>query len=64
MNLDDLDYFSLTDMSNDEAIELLRQIRLSRRMPKKHKAKPKKKKKSLSVTPAQAAKILELLGGN
>lgn len=64
MNLDDLNYLSLTEMSNDEAIELLRQIRFSRRMPVKKRKSKSKKKKTLSITPAQASKILELLGGN
>jgi len=34
-NLDDLGFKSVTEMSNDEALELLRQIRLSRRTPVK-----------------------------
>jgi len=38
--IEDLNYKSISDMSSDEAIELLRQIRLSRRTPIK---KPKKK---------------------
>ena len=37
-NLESLNYESISDMSQDEAIELLRQIRLSRRTPVK---KPK-----------------------
>jgi len=59
---------SLADLSQDEAIELLRTIRLSRRTTK---AKPKKSsskkptgaKKKGELTALQAKKLLELLGG-
>ena len=54
-NLDSLGYNSISDMSTDEAIELLRQIRLSRRTPKK-----KFKQKTTSKTVAKkAAKHLD-----
>jgi len=63
-NLDDLNYTSLSEMSVDEALELLRQIRLSRRIPvKKSRKKPQKKTKELNISSQQAAKILEILGG-
>ena len=64
-NLDDLDYESITDMPTDEAIELLRQLRLSRRIPvKKTKSTSKKKAKALPpVDPNQAAEILKILKG-
>lgn len=64
-DLDDLDYTSITDMNNDEAIELLRQIRLSRRIPLKPKTTStrKKKKTTQSVDAIQAAELLKILGG-
>ena len=65
-NLDDLNYTSLSEMSVDEALELLRQIRLSRRIPvkKPRKTTSKRKEKKLSLSSEQAAKLLEILGGN
>jgi hypothetical protein len=65
--IDDLPMQSLTNMSQDEAFELLRQIRLSRRTSKKkvsttRKAKPKALAPS-EMSPEQAAKLLKLLGG-
>lgn len=63
-DLDDLNYKSITDMDTDEALELLRQIRLSRRVPvKKSKTTNKKKKAEPKISADQAAKLLELLGG-
>lgn len=65
-DLEDLGYESIADMNTDEAIELLRQIRLNRRTPTK-KSKPsstKTKKQSTSnVNADQAAELLKLLGG-
>ena len=70
VTLEDLPNKSIIDMSEDEGIELIRQIRLSRRTPKastkKHKAKSAaatKKKKQPALTSAQAKRILELLEG-
>ena len=67
-NLDDLGYESILDMSQDEALERLRQIRLARRTPTKPpKAVTVKKQqaKSISnVTSDQAAELLRLLGGS
>ena len=65
-NLDDLNYTSLSEMSVDEALELLRQIRLSRRIPvkKPRKTTSKKKEKKLSLSSEQAAKLPEISGGN
>jgi hypothetical protein len=67
-DLDSLGFTSIIDMSNDEAIDTLRQIRLSRRVPDK---KPKKetlkqttKKVTAAVSPEVAAELLKLLGGN
>jgi hypothetical protein len=68
-DLEDLNYQGLTDLSNDEAIELLRQIRLSRRTPIKQQVKkttPKQQRKAKqapNVTPEQAAELLKILGG-
>ena len=65
-DLDDLDAPKFTDMSTDEAIELLRQIRLSRRMPdKKVSAKPrvtKPKLKTSDIDPTDALELLRILG--
>ncbi len=58
---------SLTDLDTDEAIEMLRQIRLSRRTQKKPKKKSAAKKTTKAnkkdLTAAQAKKLLEILGG-
>jgi hypothetical protein len=64
-DLNDLDYPSLTDMNQDEAIELLRQIRLKRRTPEKTtrtitKAKQPKVKET-DLAPDLAASLLALL---
>lgn len=67
-NLDDLGYDSILDMTQDEALERLRQIRLARRIPSKlPKAVVEKKqqaKKVTDVTSDQAAQLLRLLGGS
>ena len=57
--IDDLDIKSILDMSSDEAIEHLRQIRLSRRTPIKRTA-PKKAEK-LDISAVDAAELLKLL---
>ena len=64
-DIDDLGYTSITEMGNDDAIELLRQIRLSRRIPTKKVTKTtrKKAKAAPELSAEQAAKLLELLGG-
>ena len=64
-NLDDLGKESITEMSTDDAIELLRQTRLSRRTPVKStkKSATKKPKKAPDVSPAMAANLLKILGG-
>ena len=67
-DIDDLYPKSLTDMSTDEQLELIRQIRLGRRIPvkpTKQKAIAKKKaaKKPPVVTANQAAELLKILGG-
>jgi len=68
-DLNSLNYKSIIDMNNDEAIDLLRQIRLSRRIPdKKPKAakettKQTTKKISAMLDSKMAAKLLNLLGG-
>jgi hypothetical protein len=67
-DLESLGYSSIIDMSNDEAIDTLRQIRLSRRIPDK---KPKTAKESTkqttkrvvaAVDSSMAAELLKLLG--
>lgn len=68
-DLESLKYLSIIDMSNDEAIDTLRQIRLSRRVPdKKPKAakettKQTTKRVTGAVDSAMAAELLKLLGG-
>ena len=64
--IEDLDFTSLTDMSTDEAIEHLRQIRLSRRTPVKPKKTTKKtakaaKKETPNLNSEQAKKLLKLI---
>jgi len=66
--LEDLQSRPLSDLSTDEAIELLRMIRLSRRTQKKPQKKKASKstranKKPEQMTPAMAKKLLELIGG-
>ena len=67
-NLDDLGRESITEVSQDEGIELLRQIRLSRRTPTKKVStrKPSTKqrhKKPPDVSAEQAAALLKILTG-
>lgn len=63
-DLDDLGYTSISDMSQDEAIELLRQIRLSRRVPvKTTKKSTSSKRKAPQVSAEQAAELLKILTG-
>lgn len=58
---------SFSELSQEEALEMLRQIRLSRRTPKKkvRKAIAKKstKAKKETLTPEQAKELLKILGG-
>jgi hypothetical protein len=64
-DLDDLGFTSISDMSTDESIELLRQIRLSRRVPvKTTKSTTSKKPKPANVSADQAAELLKLLTGD
>ena len=71
-NLEDLNYTSISDMSTDEALEHLRLIRLSRRMPlKKTKSKSVRKteKRIPKIDPQtmnadQIAELLKTLGGS
>ena len=67
-DLDDLEYVSISDMSPDEAIEHLRQLRLSRRIPvkrpaKKTSTKATKSRKAPDVSAEQAADLLKILTG-
>ena len=63
--IEDLKIPSITEMSPDEAIEYLRQLRLSRRIPvKKKTTTTKTKNKPLpKLSQAQAVDLLRLLGG-
>ena len=68
-NLESLDYTSISNMSVDEALEHLRQIRLSRRIPlKKTKTTRKTTKKkqtkvsSSSMTAEEIEELLKILG--
>ena len=61
-DLDDLGFTSISEMSNDEALETLRQIRLSRRVPVKTRTIRKVEKASVSAD--QAAELLKLLTGD
>ena len=65
--IEDLNFESFVDKSQDEAIEHLRQIRLSRRIPLKPKSSVKKKAKASSkampkLSAEQAKKLLEMIG--
>ena len=65
-DLNDLNIPSITDMSSDEAIEHLRQLRLSRRTPNKKKSaatkgKIKQAKTAKKITSDQAKELLKLL---
>ena len=68
--IEDLSQKSISEMSTDEAIELLRTIRLSRRVQKasskkytKKYTKKEAKVKSSDLNKIQAQKLLKLLGG-
>lgn len=64
-DLEDLPIVSITDMTNDEQLELLRQIRLSRRTPTKQvKVTTKSTYKVIpEVSADQAAELLKMLKG-
>lgn len=66
-DLDDLGFTSISDMSTDEALETLRQIRLSRRTPKKSSKKKTSKRVTAKAAPTvdadTAAELLKILGG-
>lgn len=64
-NLDDLPIPSITEMSTDEVIEMLRQVRLSRRIPvkKTKKTTAKKSKTASKVNSDQASELLKILTG-
>jgi len=61
-NLDDLNYESISEMTTDDAIERLRQIRLSRRIAVR-KVTNKKQKVAPDVNAADAAELLRILEG-
>ena len=60
-DLDDLKYISISEMQTDEALEVLRQIRLNRRIPTKVTKTRAKAEPKVSVD--QAAELLRILGG-
>ena len=68
--LEDLPTKSISEMSTDEAIEYLRQIRLSRRTKKTSTVSESTTKKRTAakaipkVSADQAAELLKLLGGS
>jgi len=69
-DLESLNYDSISDLSTDEALELLRQIRLSRRVPLRKTKTTRKvtQKKVTNVDPTtmtaeQIAELLKTLGG-
>jgi len=67
-DLNDLGYTSILDMTHDEAIETLRQIRLSRRVPDKKSSikstiKQSQTKIKAAINPNDAAELLKLLEG-
>lgn len=61
--LEDLPHKSILDMTSNEAIEHLRLIRLSRRVPVKKRKTTTKKKAAPKINKNQAAELLKLLGG-
>ncbi len=68
--IDDLNLQSISDMSQEEALEALRQLRLARRTPTKAtkirtQARIKKEEKDpiKNLTPEQVTELLKLLGG-
>jgi hypothetical protein len=68
-DLNDFDYTSILDMSNDEAIDTLRQIRLSRRIPEKKtttriSTKQIHTKTIATIDANMAANLLKILEGN
>lgn len=63
-SLEDLNNTPITEMAMDEAVELLRQIRLSRRIPvKKVRTISKKSKVAPKVNSNQANELLKILTG-
>jgi len=62
-DLESLGFPSITEMATDEALELLRQIRLSRRTPVKSTKTTTKKMAIPKVCDDQAAELLKLLQG-
>ena len=63
-DLEDLGFLSITEMANDEQLELLRQVRLNRRTSVKQATTTIKRKPVTKVDASQAAELLRILGGN
>lgn len=68
-DLESLNYRSISDMSPDEALTLIKSIRLSRRTPKKRIRKQKVNSKSVSraaskkLSKSDISEILKMIGG-
>jgi len=68
-DLESLNYRSISDMSPDEALALIKSIRLSRRTPKKRIRKQKVNSKSVSraaskkLSKSDISEILKMIGG-
>ena len=66
--IEDLDFTSIVDESTDEAVERLRQIRLSRRTPvkkvstKKTTSKQMKRQVTKKLKPTDALELLNMIG--
>ena len=67
-DLEDLDYTSILDMSNDEALDTIRRLRLSRRVPEKKTTTRTTNKKTISkinesIDSDMANRLLNIIGG-
>lgn len=67
-NLEDFDYTSILDMSNDEALNTIRQLRLSRRVSEKKTTTRASNKKTISkitesIDSNMANRLLDIIGG-
>jgi len=60
-DIDSLNYKSISEMSNDEAIELLRTIRLNRRVVKATTKKAKAQQKAVTVSKLSDNQVDEVL---
>lgn len=66
-DIESLDYKSILDMTNDEALDTIRRIRLARRTPEKKTkviTKSAKKEVKQDMSQSMAAELLKIIGGN